>query len=159
MFSSRKSLDVALPMVAPAVLRRACVAVAVSMLAIAALGGCSVDPQPLDEVKKPASCPCLKSDGSASCPATHCGVRVTVDKSSCDGKVAKVEVMVGETLEPKVWRVGEPRLTCAAIAAGEEAVVQARADTPWKWKSLPLKCAKDSAGSAIEHVLECKTGG
>ncbi|GEM_PF-2953461 len=132
-----------------------CVVVA----AILASAGCSVEPHALDEAAKPASCPCLKTDGSASCPATHCGVRVTVDKASCDGKVNKVEVMVGETLEPKVWRVGEPQLACAAIEAGKEAIVQARADSPWKWKSLPLTCAQDSAGSAIEHVLECKTGG
>ena len=123
-----------------------------------ALCGCASEPVALDEAPTTDTCPCNDS-GGATCPSTHCGLRILVDDATCNGKVGKVEVFIGDTLETTAWKVGAPRLACRALAVGEKAIVYARADTPWMWQSPPLECAAAQAGAAIDHVLECKTGG
>jgi hypothetical protein len=124
---------------------------------LVALCGCAAEPVALDPILTPGSCPCAKPDGSVACPATHCGVRVIVDGKTCAGKANKVEVLLGDTLEDHVWKVGEPFVSCRAIPVLGSVVVNARADTPWKWTSGKLSCPEDIAGTTIDHVLECKT--
>lgn len=123
------------------------------------IASCTSDAVTLDPVPTPAECPCVLPNGTIACPAGFCGLRVLVDEASCKGKVGTVEVFIEDTLEPKSWQVGTPRLACRAIPVGGTATVFARADTPWKWQSKALSCDAALGGSAIEHILECKTGG
>ena len=128
-----------------------------AVLAASALLGCETAPADIDPLPLAGNCVCSDNGGKVSCPDTHCGLLISVDKGSCDGKVGQVEVLVGKSVEPAFWKAGDTKLGCQAIPVGSEAVVHARADTPWKWQSAALACNKDIAGQAISHVLECKT--
>ncbi len=131
-------------------------------IAIAAalmVGGCASEPVALDEAKAPGTCPCTETKGGDPCPQTHCGLRILVDSATCKDKLTRVEIMIGDTLEPEPWKLGAARMACRGLAGGDKAVVYARADTPWMWQSEPLECVASQAGKAIDHVLECKTGG
>lgn len=134
--------------------------VAVFALSCGSLGfasGCQVEGTELDPIATPGACACEDGGAAAVCPATHCGVRIEVDQATCAGKVDKVEVIIGDTLEAHIWKVGAPKVTCRGIPVNGKAIVYARADTPWKWQSEPLTCTEALAGSTIEHVLECTT--
>lgn len=121
------------------------------------LHGCVVAEADLDPLPTAGNCTCTETNGESQCPKTHCGIRVVVDEVSCDGKVEKVEVLIADTVEDRIWRVGDSQLSCRAIPVGGQAVIFARADTPWKWQSDPLTCTSVMGGGEINHVLECKT--
>jgi hypothetical protein len=123
----------------------------------AALSACTAESTQLDPLPLAVDCPCA----GGACPATSCGLRLEVEAASCLGEVEAVEVMVGATLEPVIWRPGDRLLTCAGIARGATQTLRARGDVGWSWTE-PLSCpaprAGETAGPIITRVLHCRRG-
>ena len=119
--------------------------------------GCSVESTTLEPLPLATDCRC---EGEV-CPVDVCGVRLTVEAESCEGKVGAVEIMLGETLEPHVWRPGDTVTACASIGRGQAVTMHARADKGWKWTEevfCPDPEAGQTVGPAITRILHCVGG-
>ncbi len=120
-------------------------------------GGCAVESPTLEPLPLATDCRC---EGEV-CPIDVCGVRLTVEAESCQGKVGAVEIMLGETLEPHVWQPGDTVTACASIARGKAVTMQARADKGWKWTEevfCPDPEAGQTVGPTITRILHCVGG-
>lgn len=121
--------------------------------ALALLWGCA-DGVPLAAVKTP-TCKCAPP---APCPTNVCDLQIEVSAKTCTGQVSKVEVLVGDELEPEVFTLGNARRTCATVPRGATVALHARSDTTWQWVEdvvCPASAAGDSQGPTVVRVLNC----
>ncbi len=122
---------------------------------LAMLTGC-VDAVEPDSPKSP-TCKCAPP---ALCPADVCDLQVELSTKTCSGKVTKVEVMMGDELEPALFSVGIPQRTCGTIPRGATRKLYARSDTSWQWIeeiACPPAAAGDKQGVTVVRVLNCAT--
>ncbi len=107
-----------------------------------------LDPLPV------ATCAC--PDGV--CPPSVCDLQIEVSADTCGGKVTRVQLMLGDQLDPKTWSLGVPQRTCATIPRGSALKLAARADTQWQWSetlACPALVAGDAKGPTLLRKLQC----
>jgi len=137
----------------------ACVPFALLAALVAMVPACATAPELAALPQNVCAC---RAGDEQKCPIDRCDVEITVSQETCAPEVGKVEVLVGDQLEPFDWAPGVAQRTCATIPAGSTATIYARADSPWVW-TLALPCAKPTGtpppavGKTIPIVLNCKT--
>lgn len=102
--------------------------------------------------------PICKCAPPAACPANVCDLQIDVSAKTCSGQVSKVEVLIGDELEPEVFEVGTPRRSCATMARGATVSLRARSDTTWQWVEdvvCPAAAMGDVQGPTVVRVLNC----
>ncbi len=122
-------------------------------LLLAVLGGCQTGVAP--GAPKTPTCQCSATD---PCPTSRCDLQIELSAATCGGQAATVEVMVGDELEPETYAVGKPRRSCATLARGATALLQARSNTTWQWAEeviCPAASPGDTQGPTIVRVLNC----
>lgn len=122
---------------------------------LAALSGC-VDAMPPDT----AAAPVCKCAPPALCPADVCDLQIELSPKTCTGVVSKVEVLLGDALEPEAFVLGSPRRTCGTIKRGQSVKMYARSDTTWQWVeevACPPAAAGDQNGVTVVRLLNCAT--
>lgn len=125
-------------------------------IGLVCLCGCALACQtapPLDPLPV-ATCAC--PDGV--CPPSVCDLQIEVSADTCGGKVARVQLMLGDQLDPQIWQPGVPQRTCATIPRGSALKLAARADTQWQWSetlSCPALAAGDAKGPTLLRKLQC----
>lgn len=104
--------------------------------------------------------PTCKCAPPALCPADVCDLQIELSSKTCTDKVGKVEVMMGDELEPALFTVGTPQRTCGTIPRGGTRKLYARSDTSWQWIeeiACPPAAAGDKQGVTVVRVLNCAT--
>ena len=99
-----------------------------------------------------------KCEPGKACPAEVCDIQVEISENTCAGKVTKVEMLLGNQLEPGVVTLGSPRRTCATIPRGSVQKLYARSDTSWQWIEdiqCPPAGPGDTQGVTVVRVLNC----
>lgn len=95
-----------------------------------------------------------------ACPPQVCDVQIELEAATCGRSVELVEVLVNGKLEPGLWRPGQRLRTCATVARGAAATLDARSDGSWRWQhevSCPPLQQGEAAGYTIVRVLHCKS--
>lgn len=133
------------------------------LLALALLPAC--DSAPAAPLPAPGlACAC---QAPQACPANVCDLQIEIAAKSCTGQVGDVELMLGNQLDPRTFRVGQPQRTCATIPRGTSLKLWARATRPadagssvldWQWVediTCPAQAPQDATGPTIARILEC----
>ena len=108
---------------------------------------------------QPATFAC-KCPADKPCPTEVCDVQIEISQKTCAGKVAKVEVLIGDKLDPEPVTFGTPRRTCATIGRGQVQKLHVRSDTTWQWiedLACPPAGPSDTQGVTVVRVLNCTT--
>ena len=127
-----------------------------------ALVACVVfTPSCVDAVVRDApKSPTCKCAPPALCPVDVCDLQIELSTKTCADKVSKVEVMLGDELEPNLFTVGTPQRTCGTLPRGATRKLYARSDTSWQWIeeiACPPAAAGDKQGVTVVRVLNCAT--
>lgn len=126
-------------------------------LCAAVMTGCVAAAPTLDPLPLAADCAC--ADGA--CPVAVCDVSIEVEAATCASEVDKVEILIGDTLEPAIFVPGQLGRTCATIPRGGKAWLRARADKAWSWEeelTCPAAAPGETSGPTIARVLHCAGG-
>ena len=126
------------------------------LLLVTLFGQSCVDAVAPDKVAE-LTCKC---DSPKACPADVCDLQLEISEKTCTGKVTKIEVLLGDQLEPGVVQIGSPRRTCATIPRGGVLKLNARSDTTWQWIEdiqCPPAGPGDTQGVTVVRVLNCQT--
>ncbi len=108
---------------------------------------------------QPAAFAC-KCPADKPCPPEVCDVQIEISTKTCQGKVGKVEVLIGDQLDPEPVTFGSPRRTCATIGRGQVQKLHVRSDTTWQWiedLACPPAGPGDTQGVTVVRVLNCQT--
>lgn len=125
----------------------------VAGLWICAAVGCA-DAVPTDPVPA-VTCKC---EAGKPCPVNACDLQIELSQASCAGKVSKVEILLGDQLEPQPVLLGTPRRLCAGMNRGQVLPMRARSDTSWQWNediACPPASPDDTQGVTVVRVLNC----
>ncbi len=125
-------------------------------LAVAASLGCQTGTPP--DAPKAPTCQCSANE---PCPTSRCDLQIELSSATCKGQADYAEVLIGGELEPDRYDLGKPRRSCATLARGATAMLQARSNTTWQWAEevvCPAAAPGDVQGPTIVRVLNCTTG-
>lgn len=111
-------------------------------------------------VPETAPAPICKCAPPALCPADLCDLQIELSPKTCTGVVSKVEVLLGDSLEPETFALGTPRRSCGTIKRGETVKMYARSDASWQWVeeiACPPAAPGDQTGVTVVRLLNCAT--